>query len=296
MSGPIFRRRYRPIYGSFSGSSSLRRSSRATSGLERRQAMGNPFCSTTSSPRVQRLTFVLQRRLFMAQRKALGRGLSALLGTAVIQAPPETASVEVEGEQLREIDIDRILPNTQQPRKIFDESALNELAESIRAHGVIQPVVVQPLPDNFYELIAGERRWRAAQKAGLHKLPALVRETGPNASLEIALIENLQREDLNPIEEAQAYQRLISEFGLTQEEVAKRVGKSRVTVANMVRLLRLPPEVQQWMSEQKLTTGHAKALLSLLSPDAILLAARKMIQGNYSVRQAELFVARFGKK
>jgi ParB family transcriptional regulator, chromosome partitioning protein len=232
----------------------------------------------------------------MAQRKALGRGLSALLGTAVIQAPPETARVEVEGEQLREIDIDRILPNTQQPRKIFEESALNELADSIRAHGVIQPVVVQPLPDNFYELIAGERRWRAAQKAGLHKLPALVRETGPNASLEIALIENLQREDLNPIEEAQAYQRLISEFGLTQEEVAKRVGKSRVTVANMVRLLRLPPEVQQWMSEQKLTTGHAKALLSLLSPDAILLAARKMIQGNYSVRQAELFVARFGKK
>lgn len=224
----------------------------------------------------------------MAQRKALGRGLSALLGT------PATTEV-IETEQLREIDIDRILPNTQQPRKHFNDEGLNELADSIRAHGVIQPVVVQPLPDNFYQLIAGERRWRAAQRAGLHRLPAVIRESGADSSLEIALIENLQREDLNPIEEAQAYEKLIVEFGLTQEEVARRVGKNRVTITNMLRLLRLPAEVQQWIGENKLSTGHAKALLSLSDLSAILDAAKKIIQGNYSVRQAEMLVSRFGK-
>ena len=220
----------------------------------------------------------------MAQRKALGRGLSALLGTT-----------ETEPEQLREIDVDRILPNAHQPRRNFDEESLNELADSIRAHGVIQPIVVQPLPDNFYQLIAGERRWRAAQRAGLHRLPAVIRESGADSSLEIALIENLQREDLNPIEEAQAYEKLIVDFGLTQEEVARRVGKSRVTITNMLRLLRLPAEVQQWMAEDKITTGHAKALLSLSDLSAILDAAKKIIQGNYSVRQAEMLVSRFGK-
>lgn len=226
----------------------------------------------------------------MAQRKALGRGLSALLGT-----PSSSSETLVESDQLREIDIDRILPNAQQPRKHFNDEGLNELADSIRAHGVIQPVVVQPLPDNFYQLIAGERRWRAAQRAGLLRLPAVIRESGADSSLEIALIENLQREDLNPIEEAQAYEKLIVEFGLTQEEVARRVGKSRVTITNMLRLLRLPPEVQQWIGENKMTTGHAKALLSLSDLGAILDAARKIIQGNYSVRQAEMLVSRYGK-
>jgi len=197
-------------------------------------------------------------------------------------------------EKLRDIDIDRIVPNAQQPRKHFSEEGLNELADSIRAHGLIQPVVVQPLPDNFYELIAGERRWRAAQRAGLMRLPALVRDQ-EGSSLEIALIENLQREDLNPIEEAQAYERLIVDFGLTQEEVARRVGKSRVTITNMLRLLRLPPEVQQWIGEDRLTTGHAKALLSLSDLSSILDAARKIIQGSYSVRQAEMLVSRYGK-
>ena len=220
----------------------------------------------------------------------MGRGLSALLGTPAAGPLPEA-----EVEQLREIDIDRIIPNAQQPRKSFDDTALGELADSIRIHGVIQPVLVQALPDNFYQLIAGERRWRAAQRAGLTKLPAIVRETAPDSSLEIALIENLQREDLNPIEEALAYQRLISEFGLTQEDVARRVGKNRATVANILRLLRLPAEVQHWISENKITTGHAKALLSLSSLDAILDAARRMIEGNYSVRQAEVLVARYGQ-
>jgi len=224
----------------------------------------------------------------MAQRKALGRGLSALLGTPT----PETG---VDSEKLREIDIDRIVPNTQQPRKYFNEEALNELADSIRAHGLIQPIIVQPLPDNLFQLIAGERRWRAAQKAGLMKLPAVVRDSTSDASLEIALIENLQREDLNPIEEAQAYEKLIVEFGLTQEEVARRVGKNRVTITNMLRLLRLPPEVQQWISEDRLTTGHAKALLSLSDLSSILDVARKIIQGSYSVRQAEMLVSRLGK-
>ena len=211
----------------------------------------------------------------MAQRKALGRGLSALLGTP-----------EPESERLNEIDIDRVLPNAQQPRKNFDEDGLNELADSIRAHGVIQPIVVQTLPDNFYQIIAGERRWRASQRAGLVRIPAVVREIGTDSSLEIALIENLQREDLNPIEEAQAYEKLIVDLGLTQEEVARRVGKGRVTITNMLRLLRLPPEVQAWIGESKLSTGHAKVLLSLLDAGAILDAARKIIQGSLSVRQA----------
>ena len=219
-------------------------------------------------------------------RKALGRGLSALLGTPDLD----------ENEQLREIDIERILPNSQQPRKSFDEEGLNDLANSIRTHGVVQPIVVRPLEDGFFQLIAGERRWRASQRAGLTKVPAVVRESGEHDALEIALIENLQREDLNPIEEAQAYERLITDFGLTQEEVARRVGKNRTTIANMLRLLRLPPEVQGWLRENKLTTGHAKALLSLNDLGAILDAAKKIIQGNFSVRQAEMFVTRQADK
>jgi ParB family chromosome partitioning protein len=220
----------------------------------------------------------------MAQRKALGRGLSALLG-----------SPEVETDPLREIDIDRILPNAHQPRKHFDEDALNELANSIREHGVVQPIVVRPLEDGFFQLIAGERRWRASQRVGLSRIPAVVREAEEHSALEIALIENLQREDLNPMEEAQAYERLIAGFGLTQEDVARRVGKNRTTVANMLRLLRLPPEVQQWLREDRLSTGHAKALLSLSGLDAILDSAKKIIQGNYSVRQAEALVSRYTK-
>jgi len=202
---------------------------------------------------------------------------------------------DLETDSLREIDIERILPNAHQPRKNFDDAGLNELADSIRAHGVVQPIVVRPLPDAFFQLIAGERRWRAAQRAGLTRIPAVVRETGEHAALEIALIENLQREDLNPIEEAQAYERLIVQFGLTQEEVARRVGKNRVTIANMLRLLKLPPEVQQWLRESRLSTGHAKALLSLSDLSAILETAKKIIQCNYSVRQAEMLVSRCAK-
>jgi len=220
----------------------------------------------------------------MAQRKALGRGLGALLGTS-----------ELDVEQLREIDIDRILPNSQQPRKSFDEESLEELANSIRQHGVVQPIVVRALEDGFFQLIAGERRWRASQRAGLTRVPAVIRQAAEHDTLEIALIENLQRQDLNPLEEAQAYERLIVDFGMTQDEVARRVGKNRATVANMLRLLKLPTEVQQWVRDNKLSTGHAKALLSLSEPDAILDAARKVIQGNLSVRHAEMLVGRIAK-
>jgi ParB family chromosome partitioning protein len=218
----------------------------------------------------------------MAQRKALGRGLSALLGTP-----------DLETDRLREIDLDLILPNSQQPRKSFDEDALNELASSIREHGLVQPIVVRPLQDGFFQLIAGERRWRASQRLGLSRITAVVREAEEHSALELALIENLQREDLNPIEEAQAYDRLIADFGMTQEEVARRVGKNRATIANTLRLLRLPEEVQQWLRENRLTTGHAKALLSLTDLNAILDSAKKIIQGNYSVRQTEAMVSRY---
>src|SRR5881397_2445448 len=220
----------------------------------------------------------------MAERRALGRGLSALLGTP-----------DLEADQLIEIEIDRILPNPNQPRKSFDEESLNELASSIRAHGVVQPIVVRALADGLFQLIAGERRWRAAQRAQLVRIPAVVRDTDDHAALEIALIENLQREDLNPIEEALAYERLLIEFSLTQEDVAHRVGKSRATVANMLRLLKLPPEVQQWLREDRLTTGHAKALLSLSDLTQIVDSARKIIQGNYSVRPAEMLVSRYAR-
>ena len=216
------------------------------------------------------------------QRKALGRGLSALLGTP-----------DLDADQLKEIDIERILPNAHQPRKDFNDASLSDLADSIRVHGVLQPVVVRPLDDGFFQLIAGERRWRAAQRAGLIRIPAVLRAVDEHYALELALVENLQREDLNPIEEAEAYHRLIVEFGLNQEEVAQRVGKNRSTVANMLRLLRLPAEVQQWLRDSKITTGHAKALLSLNDLNAILDSARKIIQGDYSVRQAEMLVSRY---
>src|SRR5207244_4740492 len=137
-------------------------------------------------------------------------------------------------------------------------------------HGVVQPILVRALEEGFFQLIAGERRWRAFQRAGLVRIPAVIRDTTDHSALELALIENLQREDLNPIEEAQAYERLITDFGMTQEEVARRVGKNRATIANMLRLLRLPPEVQQWLSEDRLTTGHAKVLLALSYLNAIL--------------------------
>ena len=210
--------------------------------------------------------------------------MSALLGTP-----------DLEPDRLREIDVDRIIPNAEQPRKSFDSNALVELAASIRTHGVVQPIVVRSLQDGVFQIVAGERRWRAAQQAGLTRIPALVREAHEHQALELALVENVQREGLNPIDEARAYQRLLSEFGLTQDEVAERIGRSRTAVANMLRLLKLPEDAQKWLCEGKISVGHAKVLLSLEDSEAILTAAREMIRGNYSVREAEALVAQPGK-
>jgi ParB family chromosome partitioning protein len=215
------------------------------------------------------------------QRKALGRGLSALLGTP-----------DLESDRLRDIDIDRIVPDPNQPRTSFDKTGLEELAASIRTHGVVQPIVIRPLQDGVFQIVAGERRWRATQLAGLETMPALVRDTHEHHALELALVENLQREDLNAIDQARAYQRLLSEFSLTQEKLASRVGKSRASVANILRLLKLPEEVQKWLQEGVINAGHAKALLSLPDADAILESAREIIKGSYSVRQAEALVSK----
>ena len=206
--------------------------------------------------------------------------MSALLGTP-----------DLEPDRLREIDIDRILPNSNQPRKTFNDSDLDDLADSIRTHGVVQPIVIRSLQDGVFQIVAGERRWRAAQRAGLMRIPALVREADEHQALELALVENVQRKDLNPIDQARAYERLLSEFGMIQEEVARRVSKSRASVANMLRLLKLPGEVQQWLMEGRLSVGHVKALLSLPRAEAIVKAAREIMKGGYTVRQAESLVA-----
>lgn len=237
------------------------------------------------------------------RRKVLGRGLGALLEarTAAVAEPPvpvafpSTAAAEPE-PTLRHIALDAIEPNPNQPRKKFPAESLEELADSIRAHGLLQPIIVTPIA-RFgapvrYQLVAGERRWRAAQLAGLHTVAALVQETRKHESLELALIENLQREDLNPIEAAAAFQRLAQEFGLKHEEIAQRTGKDRATITNLLRLLRLPPEVQQLLAEGKLSAGHAKALLALDSAQDQRRLATYVVERGLSVRDIEKLVAR----
>jgi len=213
-------------------------------------------------------------------RKALGKGLEALLGGFPLEDPGR-------GERLIEIDVHRILPNRYQPRQTFDDAGLQELAASIRAQGILQPVSVRKGEDGRYELIAGERRWRAAQLVGLKRIPALVKETTDRDLVELALVENLQRKDLNPIEAAQAYQRLIKEFHLSQEEIAKRVGKERSSVANHLRLLNLPGPIQEALRLERLTMGHAKAILSLSDAKAQWALAQRILKGGFSVREAE---------
>jgi ParB family transcriptional regulator, chromosome partitioning protein len=213
-------------------------------------------------------------------RKALGKGLEVLLGGIPFEEPGP-------GERLMEIEVHRILPNRYQPRQSFDDAGLQELAASIKSQGILQPVSVRRGEDGRYELIAGERRWRAAQLAGLKRIPALVRETTERDLIELALVENLQRKDLNPIEEAQAYQRLLKEFHLTQEEIAKRVGKERSSVANHLRLLNLPGPIQEALRQERLTMGHAKAILSLSEAKAQWAVAQRILDGGLSVREAE---------
>ena len=213
-------------------------------------------------------------------RRALGRGLSALI--------PETAPAP--SPQGAEVDLDRLSPNRAQPRTVLDEPKLEELSRSIRATGVIQPIVVRRMDGDRFEIVAGERRWRAAQMAGLRRVPIVVRDVRDDKLLEMALVENLQREDLNPIEEGEAYRRLIDERGMTQEEVAGAIGKDRATVANYARLLLLPPEVQADVASGALAMGHARALLGLAEADAQRRAAREVVAAGLSVRETEALV------
>lgn len=192
---------------------------------------------------------------------------------------------------LREIDIDLIKPNSEQPRHRFTESALEELAQSIRENGIIQPIVLRETESGF-EIIAGERRWRAAQRAGLRKVPAVIREVADDKKLELALIENIQRQELNPIEEAIAYKKLIETLGLTQERLAERVGKDRVLIANHLRLLKLPEDIQILVEERKISAGHGRAILGIVEIAEQRRLAREIIDRNLSVREAERMVKR----
>jgi len=216
-------------------------------------------------------------------RKALGRGLDALFAQA-------TQATSVESD-LMDLDIDRLDPADVQPRSIFKERKLDELAESIRHNGIIQPLVVRRKGDRF-EIIAGERRWRAAQKAGLHKIPCVVKNVSPENVLELSLVENIQREELNPIEEANAFKRLLEMRDLTQEQVARRVGKDRSSITNALRLLKLPIELQRLVEEEKLSMGHARALLSIDSAQLQISLARQITSKTLSVRETEQLVKR----
>ena len=216
----------------------------------------------------------------MASNKGLGKGLGALLG--------DFTEEPLEASAYRELPIYKVEPNPNQPRQDFDEVELEELSESIRTHGVIQPLTVRELPSGYYQIIAGERRWRAARMAGLNEIPAVIIEADDKKAMELALIENLQRQDLNVVEEALGYQALIEEYGLTQEDAAERVGKSRPAVANALRLLNLCPEILDKLRRGELSAGHARAILSLKSEKKQLEAAQKIIALGLSVRQAEL--------
>ena len=221
----------------------------------------------------------------MDKRPALGKGLSALIP----DAPPAVASGPLE------VDTDRLSPNELQPRVQFDDQKLEELAQSIKTKGIIQPILVRPLGGGSYRIIAGERRWRAAQRAGLLKVPVVVRDVVEGSDqqlLELALIENIQRENLNPLDEAVAYQRLADQFSLTQEQIAAAVGKDRSSVANFIRLLKLPEEVRADLAAGSLTMGHARTLLSLPDEAAQRHAAREVISRSLSVRDTEALVKR----
>ena len=243
-------------------------------------------------------------------RNALGRGLGALIRepepatpAANPQPHPQVATVgaaavaparEPIQQGPQEVDIDLVEPSPYQPRTRFREEALDELARSIQASGIIQPIVVRPIGSRF-QLIAGERRWRAAQRAGLKKASAIVRQVSDELALEMTLVENIQREDLNPIEAARAFERLMDEFQLTQELVAERTGKDRATVANAVRLLKLEPTIQDWIEEGKLSAGHGRALLAVSDPQLRMRYAQRAARGGLTVRQIERLASRHAR-
>ena len=217
--------------------------------------------------------------MMQAQKRRLGRGLAALIGDDVIEA----ASPE-ESRGLRHLPIELLHSNPNNPRKQFKEEELEDLSKSIREKGLLQPIVVRPRADGEYEIVAGERRWRASQRAGLHELPVLIRELSDGETLEIALIENIQRSDLNPLEEARAYGQLLEQFSYTQQQLADSVGKSRSHIANTLRLLTLPESVRSYIEDGKLTAGHARTLVATDSPADL---ANKIISLGLSVREAE---------
>jgi ParB family chromosome partitioning protein len=229
------------------------------------------------------------------KKRGLGRGLSALMPggppSAAASPPAAPAAAPARPRTYFAAGIEDLYPSPEQPRHKFDETKLVELAESIRVHGVIVPLVVRPRgTDGGYYLIAGERRWRAAQRAGLHEVPVVVQDVEESVALERALVENLQRADLGPLEEAGAYQRLVDEYGLSHEEIAARIGKDRSTVANAIRLLKLPAPVRQLVEDDRLSMGHARALLGLDDPAAIERAARDVVDRQLSVRATEALV------
>jgi ParB family chromosome partitioning protein len=219
------------------------------------------------------------------KRKVLGRGLDSLIPAARAATAPQAAPIP--GEMIRQLPVGQIDRNPYQTRSRLDETALAELAESIKASGVVQPVLVRAQPDGRFQLIAGERRWLASQRAGKATVPAIVKQVSNEQAMEMTIVENLQREDLNAIEQARAYERLGREFGLTQEQMAQRTGKERSSVANFLRLLKLPSEVQTLLEENKLSFGHAKALMSLDAPQAVLKLANRAVALSMSVRQVE---------
>jgi ParB family chromosome partitioning protein len=214
------------------------------------------------------------------EKKALGRGLDALL-------PSSRQPVESDRGDVQQLRLDAIVPNRYQPRQQFSEAELADLAKSLKENGLLQPILVRRKGDGIFELIAGERRLRAAKLAGLEKIAAVIRNCSDQESMVLALVENLQRDDLNPMETARAYHRMVNEFGLTQDAVADKVGRDRSSIANMLRLMTLPAEIQEFVETNQLSTGHAKVILGLVAPEAQMQLARRIIQDALSVREAE---------
>src|SRR5208337_4012579 len=282
-------------------------------GWRRRQVLVSLLFSMIYIARVQRGTRSLLRRLLLMPRNALGRGLGALIREPEPQVPAQpigghtaaTAGAPASGgagaavapalspaaSGPLQIDIDLIEPSPYQPRTRFREEALDELARSIQSSGIIQPLIVRPM-GNRYQLIAGERRWRASQRAGLKSVSAIVRQVTDELALEMTLVENIQREDLNAIEQARAFERLMDEFHATQEAVAERTGKDRATVANAIRLLKLEPTIQDWIEEGKLTAGHGRALLAVPDSQLRMRYAQRAARGGLTVRQIERLASR----
>src|SRR5579885_2669446 len=280
-------------------------------GSPKHRVLVNLLFSMISIARALRAIHSLPRRSSAMPRNALGRGLGALMRepeapAAPVQEQPGAVATTTQGAAVaparepvtsgpQQIDIDLIEPSPYQPRTRFREEALDELARSIKASGIIQPLVVRPVGHRF-QLIAGERRWRAAQRAGLGKVSAIVRQVPDELALEMTLVENIQREDLNPIEAARAFERLMDEFQLTQEAVAERTGKDRATVANAVRLLKLESIIQEWIEEGKLSAGHGRALLAVADPQMRMRYAQRAARGGLTVRQIERLAARRSRR